>query len=64
MNRRLVVATLTLGLLATGVAGSALASTATTRHKVCVTLLGSDPSAPNQQGYCVSWDDPSGVVGR
>lgn len=60
MNRRLVLALTVAGTLATGLVAPALASTdAPTRHKVCVMFLNSDPSSPNQDGYCVSWDDPT-----
>ena len=55
MTRRLVLATCVLAL-AGGVAAPALAAD-TQRHKLCV--LGPTPQAPDQEGICIGWDDPS-----
>lgn len=57
MNRRLVLAGITVGIVAGGLAAPALADTST-RHYVCVAFPGSNPTDPQAGGICLNWHDP------
>ena len=58
MNVRLVVASVVAVAIGGGLAAPALAqSPEGRRHVFCV--LDGTPTFPNQEGFCIGWEDPT-----
>jgi hypothetical protein len=57
VNRRIITGVVVALALGGGFVGHASAAEDTTRHKICV--LGPTPQAPDQEGICITWVDPT-----